>query len=207
MSWLPLPSTQPGDMMEYTLLNKFRDNLLESFPGIASGPGLIFATGPGALDEILFSGNAGKLVRVDDDELGVSFDGYGFLQSPLYESNDLTGDDFPATTADDVVTQAITTTGGDVLIIATFEAQETKSANVVADHTFILRRDTTDLWTVQLKNSLFTGIISQKVTFFWLDSPGAAATYTYKLRGAYVPASTTGDPQCWGRMSLFELPS
>lgn len=110
-----------------------------------------------------------------------------------------------ATSATDIVTQSITTTGGAVLSIGIGNIIEVKLVAADYGHVIDLYRDTTGLFSINNvgrgANNLNARTPGALVSYDIL----AAGTYVYRVKGSYNSASTSGTPTGNASILLAEL--
>lgn len=113
------------------------------------------------------------------------------------------------TSLTDIVTQAITTHGGRVIVVAYGKITEAKSGSNDIAHSFQLYRDTTPIGP--LAENQWGGTFGSAgnndksgATVFVLDTPGTG-TFTYRIKGLYTNWSTSGTPTGAGYILVIEL--
>lgn len=196
MAWSVPHDFVPGEMFTHTMGNAIRDQLKETGPAKASSAGWLQASAAGALSLLAFSGNGNKVLRANSSGNAAEFGGYSFRQAPI--SNSATVSPL-GTSAADIVTATITTTGGVICVLGSIESYEDKgtfSGSVQWQHTYTLRRDSSDLLTIayDLRPTLQNFTWAASCPFFWLDTSGAG-TYVFRLRCHYTANSTDSTGQ------------
>lgn len=204
MAWSTPRTFVANEIISASLLNThIRDQLNETVPAKAVAAGDIFqATAANAIARLASVDY--RMPRVNPTTNLLEYvAGLNLAQAPVFAT--VSGVN-SGTAETNILTQAFTTVGGIVILLAWALVAETKTGAAEAAHTYFLRRDTTQLDTVfELRQQAPTSLVVKTNTSFIHMQTPAAAAYTYKVAALYNAASTSGTPVASARLLIIEL--
>lgn len=207
MSWTDSHDFATGEFMLSALLQTYvHDLLIETAPAKALAAGdQFYADAPNHLKRLpVAAGDAGKGLRIGSDGISLEWGGRPFRQAPVGTSG---AGNLPSS-ATDLLSQNITVEAGTtVIVLGALYTHESKSATPggEVEHHGIIRRDSTDLVDEKLQGAPYTGAWTVIWPIVFANVHPGAATYTYSIRGYYVPAGTTGTPVYQATIMLWEI--
>lgn len=177
-----------------------RDNLLETAVAKVTTAGDIAqATGANALARL--AAVAYRMARGNAAGNALEYvASLNLAQAPLFNAASTVNN---GTSPTDIVTQAITTHGGIVIILAEVNTHELKTVASTAGGEGYIFRDTTQL--VFRRGRTGANLNGDcNIPLIYMETP-AAGTYTYRIKSGYTSLNTSGTPTADASILMLEL--